>query len=117
MSDQSRSVSRIIMGGGAASGPGQRSMQPGQPRDPNFQDVYSNQIRMSVNPTDINIIFSALIDRGPGVFAIEDRASIRIAPMVAKILLLHLQMVMECYEQVLGEVKVPPQILQLLEFS
>jgi uncharacterized protein DUF3467 len=83
---------------------------PGTIRDQGFQDTYANQLRMAVTPSDISIIFSVLTDRGPGTFTVDDRVSVRLAPITAKILMQHMQMIIASYEKVMGEISVPPRV-------
>jgi hypothetical protein len=80
------------------------------PRSAEYRDVYANQSRMTITPSDLSITFSVLSDRGPGVLTLEDVFSVRLAPMTAKVFSLHLQAVMETYQSVLGEISIPASV-------
>jgi hypothetical protein len=87
----------------------------GTPRSPEFQDFYCNQARVTITLSDINIIFGATNDRGPGILTLEDRVSIRLAPMTAKILSAHLHALMRAYESVVGEIPMPAAVASQID--
>lgn len=108
------SGTRVIGPGGMATG-GPARVAPGALRDQSFQDIYANQVRMAVLPTDISIVFSVTSDRGPGVFTLDDKATIRMAPGTAKLLFLQIKTAIEAYEKAIGEIKIPAQAAQQIE--
>jgi hypothetical protein len=88
---------------------------PAVTRDQTFQDIYANQIRLGILPSDMSIIFGVTSDRGPGVLTIEDKATIRMAPVTAKILFLQLKVAVEAYEKSVGEIVIPTKVRQQIE--
>jgi hypothetical protein len=100
---------RIVGPGGIVIG-GAMRVPSGPLRDQTFQDIYANQLRMSILPSDLSIVFSVTSDRGPGVFTLDDKAIIRMAPITAKILFLEMKVAIEAYEKSLGEIQIPPKI-------
>jgi hypothetical protein len=77
------------------------------PRAADFRDVYSNQARLTITPSDFNLIFSRANDRGPGLLMLEDLISVRLAPLTAKTISLHLQAVIEAFESAMGTILMP----------
>jgi hypothetical protein len=90
-------------------------MPPTVPRTSNFVDVYANQVRISVSVSDIDMIFSVMQDRGSGIVALEDLASIRLSPITAKVLLHNLQMIVDAYEASVGSIDAPPKALKQIQ--
>jgi hypothetical protein len=85
------------------------------PSGSSLQSVYANQLRVSVTVSDITIIFGALEDRGANQLINEDKASVHLSPITAKLLLQNLSMIIHAYEQVIGNIPVPPKIIAIAE--
>ena len=73
-------------------------------------DVYINQIRMGATLMDFTIILGATEDSGSGQVTNRDRVAVRVAPATAKILLLHLEMLVSAYEESVGPVSVSQRL-------
>lgn len=71
---------------------------------PNVTDVYANQLRMGVTLSDFTIIFGVAEDDGQGIAQMVDKATIRLAPMTFKALLLNMQGALDAYEKSVGNI-------------
>jgi hypothetical protein len=68
---------------------------------------------MGIGVSDITIIFSTNNDKNP--LTMDDKATVRLAPTTAKILLENLQMAVAVYEGQFGTIPVPPRLMAQLE--
>lgn len=81
-------------------------------RDPLYPEVYANQLRMGITLSDFTLVFSTSNER---TNAIEDKATVRLAPLTAKLLLQNLQMVLSVYEEKFGAINIPPKMMAQME--
>jgi Protein of unknown function (DUF3467) len=95
-------------GGLSIGGPIIRSITPSL-------SVYSNQLRVGVTPGDVTIVFSTMEDHGSNQLLPEDKVSIHLSPMTAKLLLKNLEMIMNTYESVIGNIPTPPKAISQME--
>jgi len=79
-------------------------------KDPDGMDVYSNQIRLGATLYDITVIFGATEDAASGQVIARDKVTVRLAPGAAKLLALHLAMVLEAYEECVAKVPMPARL-------
>jgi hypothetical protein len=79
--------------------------------------VYSNQLRISITPGDITIVFATMEDRGSNQFQPEDKVSVHMSPMTAKLLLKNLETILNAYESVIGDIPTPPKVIAQLELQ
>jgi hypothetical protein len=63
---------------------------------------------MAVTISDFTIVFSTVSDRPPLV--LDDKATVHLAPMSAKLLSASLQMGLDAYEAQFGKMELPPKI-------
>jgi len=76
-------------------------------RDPHYAEIYSNNIKIAYNPTDISIIFG-VVDNLPTLQAIvRDVATVRIAPVQLKVIAQSLSMHLRAWEKYFGEIRLP----------
>jgi hypothetical protein len=66
---------------------------------------------VSVTVSDFTITFGATEDRGPGQMVNEDKVSVHLSPITAKILLENLAVIISSYEKVLGAIPLPPKVM------
>ena len=91
---------------------------PPIPRSEDYQDLYATQIRIGVTLADMSLVFSVIEDFGPANFGLRDRATVRLAPLAAKLLQLHLNAALTAYEETCGEVAVPfATVTQIEQFK
>lgn len=77
-----------------------------------LQNIYSNHLQALWTPSDVRIRFGELIritnaEDGPRVFTIEDRAAVTLSWTQAKYLHNVLAKIIDDYEKLNGELKVP----------
>lgn len=74
-------------------------------------DIYANQIRIGTTLADFTLVFGSTEDAGLGQVINRDRAIVRLAPGTAKSLLLHLTMILQSYEEAIGPLPMPAQMV------
>ena len=72
-------------------------------RSPEHKDVYSNNQRIAVSPSDITIVFSRLGEGGI-VPAVEDLVTVRLSPYQFKTFAGVLMNALEAWEETFGEI-------------
>jgi hypothetical protein len=88
----------------------------GQLRLPGMmQSIYANQLRMSVTVSDITITFGASEDRGVGNLINEDKTSVHLSPVTAKILLINLEKIINVYQNVVGNIPIPQKVVTQID--
>lgn len=73
-------------------------------RSPDYRDIYSNHVRLTVSSSDISIIFSKIIELSYGVNTIEDNVNIRLSPQQCKAFVDSASKTLAAWEEVFGEV-------------
>ena len=89
----------------------------GQQRDPGYQDIYANQLRVSMTQLDFSLIFGATEDYGPNVIGVRDRLAIRVSPSMLKFIVLTLQNAMGAYEEAVGAIPFPENLETVINTS
>ena len=72
--------------------------------------VYANQLRVGVTVSDVTLTFGTMEDRGIGQVIHEDKVSVHLSPITAKILLENLTMIIDVYERVVGKIPTPQKV-------
>ena len=88
-------------------------VQGGGQRDQSYLDVYANQFRVGMTPSDFTLIFGATEDYGPSV-GIKDRVAIRVAPSTLKLMVLTLQNTLTVYEELIGAIPITQESQELI---
>jgi hypothetical protein len=74
-------------------------------RSAEFKDIYSNNVRIAASPLDITLIFGRLTEIGGGT-VLEDLVHTRLSPYQFKILVKHVSISLEAWEEVFGNIPV-----------
>lgn len=89
----------------------QPSMMPvtvaGHGRDPQYVDLYANQVRIASSLSDLIITFSVADDLGPNQIFLKDLAAMRLTMVTAKTLAFQLMAGVKAYEATVGEIPAP----------
>ncbi len=81
-------------------------------RDPMFIDAYADHVRLGVGLGHVSLIFGIIDDLGTEGIVVRERGAVRLPFPYAKILLVHLQAVIEAYEQIAGEIPTTGNLLE-----
>jgi hypothetical protein len=73
-------------------------------RNPAFQDIYSNNIRIGLSPSDFAITFSRLAEQSLGVTIIEDQAVVRMSTQQFKYFVDSAATMLSAWEDVFGAI-------------
>src|ERR1700735_2810054 len=79
--------------------------------------TYANNIVYGFTPTDVRLIFGEVVDFNKGAATVEQRAHVTIAWMQAKVLREVLAALVAQHEKVFGEIRVPPEMLDVTPSS
>jgi Protein of unknown function (DUF3467) len=75
-------------------------------RDPQFRDLYTNQIAVSFSPFDVSLTFSKITEIFPTVQGVIDLCNVTISPQQFKSLVRVLSETLEAYEENFGKLTI-----------
>jgi hypothetical protein len=76
-------------------------------RDPNYFEVYANNVKIAFNPNDLSLIFGVIDNLANLQSIMRDLATVRIAPIQFKLLAHTLMAHLEAWEHHFGEIRLP----------
>ena len=80
-----------------------------------FPKFYANQARVGLTLSDFTLIFGVSDDLGIGAVAAKDLVGVHLAPGTFKALLMHLNMMLEVYEEKIGTINISPGVSREVE--